>query len=337
MTHIDLTMLGADRGHAGPAMLRQSTANEGEQPQRTESDRMSLHPGHANDVMRFLQGRLRAALHQLDALPPTQPYPDHTPTPAGIASQVMQHGTRALARQGVTGLHHVRDAVHSAFAAADIYHRDSDSADLAQAREQSLGGLDRLETQYQASSIRQQASIQIQTRDGDIVTIEIGTQQDIDAASFTASDAHGTLAAYESQLTTSMSLRFSVKGELDAEEQQAIGTLLDDLQGLGESLIAGDSETAWAAAAQLHLDGDTLAGFTAHFSAAASYQEMKATYATDLAPTDTAIYAPHPGVELLHDPPQDLPRLLQHVLDFLHDTDGGYVQQEQGATPITGE
>ncbi len=113
-----------------------------------------------------------------------------------------------------------------------------------------------------AASFRQTDSgtLQLQTTEGDIVTIGFRNSQGASAVGASASGAAG-LAAYAS-VSSFASSRFtiSVQGSLNADELKAINDVLGQVNTLASQFFSGNVSQAFASAATLGVDPKEIAG-----------------------------------------------------------------------------
>jgi len=118
----------------------------------------------------------------------------------------------------------------------------------------------------QFSARDESASIEIQTRDGDIVSISLSQIQayfseghlnvDSDNNSFVVSTKQNE-GYYSAE-----NFAFSVEGELDEEEIAALTDLLSQIEGLADQFFGGDFQGAFENALSLGFDGSQIASFS---------------------------------------------------------------------------
>ena len=96
-------------------------------------------------------------------------------------------------------------------------------------------------------------SFVLKTQEGDRVQINASAFQSLGVAS----DANG----FALSASSSNSLSFSVKGDLNEEELAAINDLLGKVNVLADQFYAGDLEQAWASATSLGFDDSQIAGY----------------------------------------------------------------------------
>lgn len=104
--------------------------------------------------------------------------------------------------------------------------------------------------------------LEIMTREGDAVNIEIGKSLALGITRFQAEGRDVSVKAGEQFGNLNEHLEFSVKGDLDDGELEAIAQFLKDVGSLAEAFFASDSQDAVAQAIQLAFDDEELAGFS---------------------------------------------------------------------------
>ncbi|MDL0432222.1 DUF5610 domain-containing protein [Marinobacter sp. TBZ242] len=129
------------------------------------------------------------------------------------------------------------------------------------------------------SASRDRFEFEVTTLDGDRVTVRMEEQRYSGlAASYTESD--GTRSAEESSASFfSGRYSFSVEGDIDEGERQALTELFANVQEVSRQFFDGDVQGAFRAAQSLSLGGDELASFSLSLSAtrmvsAAAYESI---------------------------------------------------------------
>jgi hypothetical protein len=109
------------------------------------------------------------------------------------------------------------------------------------------------------------SDLSITTADGDIVTISFSDFQERAAVERYSSSTGegGTSESYQasSSLYSSMSFSYSVEGELDDGEKEAIGALIKDINKLQTEFFNGDINKAFEMALDIGYDKEELSGF----------------------------------------------------------------------------
>jgi hypothetical protein len=110
---------------------------------------------------------------------------------------------------------------------------------------------------YASIERSQSTSIQIKTRDGDIVTIDLSRQ----SGASTTTAAYGANSGVQlSTGYTSSQLNFSVQGDLSEDERHAIEKVLKKIDKIADKFYSGDVTTAFKKAGRLGFDAETLVG-----------------------------------------------------------------------------
>lgn len=104
-------------------------------------------------------------------------------------------------------------------------------------------------------------SFELETKDGDIVTIEASS-----LLALQAEQGRGTQDGYSFQYQSyagyqESEFSFSVQGELDEDEVAAINDLLNNVNDLADDFYSGDLSTAFEKALELGFDSSEISGF----------------------------------------------------------------------------
>lgn len=152
------------------------------------------------------------------------------------------------------------------------------TAPLVSPRQQEIGQLisesASLSSQFKQSS---QASIEIVTQEGDKVNVSYSAFiQAASNKSYSQNQQSFSVSA-ESSSAASANFQFNVQGDLDADEQQAINELLEDVGDLAKQFFNGDVQAAFNASMELGFDSDELKSFALDFQQS-TYVEIVQTY-----------------------------------------------------------
>jgi hypothetical protein len=128
----------------------------------------------------------------------------------------------------------------------------------------------------------EEMELRVRTRDGDEVVISFSRDQAQQSAFAAATDGDGTLAA---QFSLSRSERseysFSVRGELDTDEIDALQNLIKDVSSLADEFFDGDVQKAFEQSANLRFDSSELQSmkldmsYSRQYVSAASYEQVQ--------------------------------------------------------------
>lgn len=111
------------------------------------------------------------------------------------------------------------------------------------------------------ASSSQSTQLQIRTRDGDLVTIDISREAAWEESTFHSEDAQRTVNGFQSSESLSENRRISVTGDLDEGELAAIEDLVAQVDDLAATFFDGDVKQAFAATQNLGFDAGELSGF----------------------------------------------------------------------------
>jgi len=124
--------------------------------------------------------------------------------------------------------------------------------------------------------------LSLRTRDGDEVTIQFARDFDQQASFAAVADGNGNQAAsFDVSSTESSGYRFQVKGDLSAEELDAIRNLVQDTTQLAGQFFNGDVQAAFEQAQNISFDSSQLARMelnmssSTRYTAAQRYQETQ--------------------------------------------------------------
>lgn len=116
------------------------------------------------------------------------------------------------------------------------------------------------------NSVSESAAIEITTRDGDVVSFNLEQIQ----ASFEGGELSGDRFGFESSQLAgqyqSGQYSYSIDGELDEGEIQALNDLMIQIESMSEQFFSGDFEAAFQSALELGFDGEEIAGFSVNLS-----------------------------------------------------------------------
>nr|WP_242521517.1 DUF5610 domain-containing protein [Motiliproteus sp. SC1-56] len=124
-------------------------------------------------------------------------------------------------------------------------------------------------------------SLKVRTRDGDEVTIHFNRASDYQAGFASYSDGQVSAATFSLARSESSHYRFSVEGELDEDEIDALQALIKDVNEIADDFFDGDIQAAFEQAKEFRLDTTELAAMSLRlsqsqsYSAASAYQQVQ--------------------------------------------------------------
>ncbi|MEH6579495.1 MAG: hypothetical protein V7731_20710 [Amphritea sp.] len=125
-------------------------------------------------------------------------------------------------------------------------------------------------------------SLSLVTRDGDKVTIQFNSEDSYRSSFAAGRNSNGDSAArFSVDRQHSSEYGFSIEGELDDDELDAISTLVQDIALLADDFFNGDVQQAFDRSLELDFDGQQLAEMNLSleqsltYSAVATYQEVQ--------------------------------------------------------------
>lgn len=109
---------------------------------------------------------------------------------------------------------------------------------------------------------KEKGSIEIQTAEGDRVSIRFRSRDLVALASAQSTGAAGTDPASRMTVLSRGRVQVEVAGNLNADELAAVGNLLDQIDALATKFFGGDAQAAFDAAANIGFDSKQIAGFS---------------------------------------------------------------------------
>ncbi|WP_148862459.1 DUF5610 domain-containing protein [Marinobacter fonticola] len=145
----------------------------------------------------------------------------------------------------------------------DLVNRFSGEAPAAQGVESASA------VQVEAAS-REQLAFEVRTRDGDVVTVRMDERRYAGVSTASVSNQQGSASQSSAVSLFAGRYEFSVEGELDAGEREALTALFEDVQNVAGQFFEGDVQAAFQSARKLNLGGNELASFSLNLSSVRS-------------------------------------------------------------------
>ena len=164
-------------------------------------------------------------------------------------------------------------------------------------------------------SLRQSVDIQVQTKDGDLVTIQVKNNYGAGESTHAQRSDDAFSINHKQNSYASEKLSYSIEGDLDEDELSAIEDLVGKINNVSASFFEGDVQAAFEQAHQLGFDTHELASYSM------SVRETQQTRVTSAYRT----------VEQLNDnnPRADFEPMLQPLKNFLNDFSEAFQQTER--------
>ncbi len=137
-----------------------------------------------------------------------------------------------------------------------------------------------------SASLRQRASFQFVTQEGDVVNLTVRSRASIASSAASVQDATGSASATRTTMVASARLSVEVHGNLNDKELAAIKDVLGQVETLADKFFGGDVQAAFAASASLHIDSTQLASMSLDLSS--RLRVRGAAQSTTAATTDPA-------------------------------------------------
>ncbi len=155
-------------------------------------------------------------------------------------------------------------------------------------------GLDRLEGKGPVATERMESlistdyqketklSLQVRTRDGDVVTIEVEKLSTASQSQYARNDGDSLVLVSEHNTAARASLQYRVTGDIDAGERGALENLIDRIDKVADTFYEGNVSEALQLVDNFNFDTTELAGFSLSLNqvetsrAASAYQSVSA-------------------------------------------------------------
>ncbi len=219
-----------------------------------------------------------------------QPANGSGPTrPAGTAAQPgVQAGAQAVDQpgSGVTGgLQELAASLQGLRAVADTLRAQLESMLGDASGSSSVAS-------FVSASIRQRASFQFVTQEGDVVELTVRSRASIASSAASVQDASGSATTTKTTVIASSRLSVQVHGDLNDKEMAAIKDVLGQVETLADKFFGGDVQAAFAASASLHIDSTQLASMALEFSSSLRLRGVAQSTASAVADGAAADGAP---------------------------------------------
>ncbi len=165
----------------------------------------------------------------------------------------------------------------------------------------------------QASAQQNTTDLEIRTKEGDIVKIRL--LKEVASYQYQAGEINNKGFSYQ-EVNASYQhnqLQFSVEGDLNEDEQKAIGDLIKDIDKIANKFFRADVQDAFEKAQELGYDDSELSGFSLNLQSTSVQQQVSA-YQTQTTPvglplaanvfTDTQQALQHPTAQNTFEQPQ---------------------------------
>lgn len=143
------------------------------------------------------------------------------------------------------------------------------SVETAPSRQVSLSAAER----YSKS---ESFSLNVMTKEGDKVTIKFDSSATETTSLGYYSDDDALAVSFGVDRTDSSNYQFSVKGDLNEDELEALQTLIQDINLIADDFFSGDVQDAFEQAAELEMDKSQLMNLNVNMSQSVSYSAVVA-------------------------------------------------------------
>lgn len=126
---------------------------------------------------------------------------------------------------------------------------------------------------YQAAET---LSLKVKTQDGDDVTITFSRQSDVQSSVGGYADSSVAGVSFSMDRSDRSDYRFSVAGDLDEAEIDALQSLIKDVNEIADDFFDGDIQAAFAQASEFRMDKTELASMNLQLTRSANYSSVSA-------------------------------------------------------------
>ena len=148
-----------------------------------------------------------------------------------------------------------------------------------------------------STSLRQSVDIQVQTKEGDIVTIQVKNAYGSQESLHTKQNDESASMNFQKSSFSKEQLSFSIEGDLDKDELRAIESLVQQINHVSGTFFEGDTQAAFEKVQQIGFNSAEIAGYDfkvkeiQHSKETMAYQEVD-KLANTHATRDEASFAP---------------------------------------------
>lgn len=282
------------------------TSNVGhEQIKEAEQDAVQLSDFHPARARKLLNDQIIASLNSVleaDGIQPLDSSRAEDFTPEKVANRILDFVDSAMglaklngaddaelehmlqeAKRGVDmGFEQAKEILDGFGVLEGKIAEDIDTTyDLIQDgfKEREFGNVDRItEVEQSAAAAREESfEMEIRTNNGDIIKLMINNSNSISTSQQLTSSGDEHTLTINTEKYSSTGLSFSVQGELDEDELEAINDLVGQIGDVAEDFYSGDMQQALQHAVELGYDTGEIAGFEAHMrysTAVSAYQKV---------------------------------------------------------------
>lgn len=143
------------------------------------------------------------------------------------------------------------------------------SGDTSSSRQTSISAAERY-------SKAESFSMDVMTKEGDKVSIRFNSEASQTASLGAYSDGNSSAISYGIERNASSSYSFSVEGDLNEDELDALTTLIQDINLIADDFYSGDVQDAFEQATELEMDKSQLMNLNVTMTQSASYSAVAA-------------------------------------------------------------
>lgn len=127
-----------------------------------------------------------------------------------------------------------------------------------------------------ATSISHSAEIQVETREGDLVTISFNQASASSSSALQVQQGGRKMSIYSESYSLSSGFSMSIEGDLNEEEQESLANLINKMSKVSDKFFKGNINAAFKHAQKVGFDTEQIAGFSMSLEMEKSVQAVAA-------------------------------------------------------------
>ncbi len=157
------------------------------------------------------------------------------------------------------------------------------------------------------SKVRERSTIRIRTQEGDVVKLDLRSVQRLSADDYAVSNEHGTATRTEIDVSSRSRLRFTVDGDLNDAELEAIQSVFAQAEDIASDFFGGDLAAAFSSASNFEFDSEQLARVKLRFRSREVSRVAYSEVVNSFVPAETPAEAPAAAPAAATKPPAAAP------------------------------
>lgn len=138
------------------------------------------------------------------------------------------------------------------------------------------GVISKMALQAASTSIHHSADIQITTKEGDVITINLNESKSSRSHALQAEQGDNNISVYSEVNSSASSFNISIDGDLNENEQKSLTDLINKMSKVSDDFFKGNVESAFKHAQKVGFDIEQIAGFSMELRKEKSVQAVTA-------------------------------------------------------------